>query len=209
MSASKPDSCESRLRACCAELYRRILNGEDCRAEAFLDLYPAIAADLESALDLVYHEYLARCERGVPPEADEYFARFPQWREAIFHQLQVHSLLSDDAPLRPRDKSTLRPEATAQPWRTNPENFEILNEIGRGKMGVVYRAWQKNVRRVVALKVILARSLSSADELARFRQEATAIGRLVHPNIVQIFGLKEWEECPFLVLEHVDGGSLA
>jgi WD40 repeat protein/tRNA A-37 threonylcarbamoyl transferase component Bud32 len=210
MSAPTSDPRERLLRECCAELYRRVLNGEHCRAEVFLEAYPDLASDVESALDLIYHEYLARCERSEVPDADEYFTRFPQWREAIFHQLQVHSLIGDDSAVRVRSKQpTLRAAGAAGPWRTSPDNFEILNEIGRGKMGVVYRAWQKDIQRVVALKLILTESLSSKTELARFRREAMAIGRLVHPNIVQIYRFADWEECPYLVLEHVDGDPLA
>ncbi|MCI0682578.1 MAG: serine/threonine protein kinase [Gemmataceae bacterium] len=204
----KSQATEERLRLCCAELERRVRKGELSRAEDFFSAYPDLAATPEIALDLIYAEYLVRCELGGSPSPDEYYGRFPQWREALFHQFEIHVLLNgppDGAEVAPWPLSANTP----QPWKTSPDNFEIFEEIARGSMGVVYKAWQKDVNRVVALKVILARALSTPDQLARFRVEATAIGRLFHPNIVQIFKTQEWEGCPFLVLEHVDGETLA
>ena len=74
---------------------------------------------------------------------------------------------------------------------------------------MVYRAHQRNLNRHVALKMILTGGLSDAEDIARFRDEAKAVGRLVHPNIVQIYEMGEYEGCPYFSLEFVDGGTLA
>src|SRR5262249_49977736 len=87
--------------------------------------------------------------------------------------------------------------------------YEILGEIGSGGMGVVYKARQITLKRLVALKMIKAQEGASEGELLRFRSEAEAVARLQHPNIVQIYDVGEQEGRPYLVLEFVDGGNLA
>ena len=92
--------------------------------------------------------------------------------------------------------------------------YEILGELGRGGMGVVFRARNIRLNRVVALKMVLSGELASAVELARFKAEAEAAAQLQHPNIVQIYEFGETKSgdgslLPFFALEYVSGGSLA
>lgn len=86
--------------------------------------------------------------------------------------------------------------------------FEILGEIGRGNMGVIYKARQTKLNRIVALKMILSGKHADQTQLRRFQTEAESIGRVHHPNIVQVYNVGEYEEQPYLVMEYVDGGSL-
>jgi WD40 repeat protein len=85
--------------------------------------------------------------------------------------------------------------------------YEILDEVGRGGMGVVYRARHEGLNRLVALKMI--RPGGDLEERARFKLEAEAVARLQHPNIVQIFEVGEADGRPYCALEFADGGSLA
>jgi eukaryotic-like serine/threonine-protein kinase len=87
--------------------------------------------------------------------------------------------------------------------------YEILREIGRGGMGVVYQARQKTLNRVVALKMILGGAQIRPQEHARFLAEAEVIASLQHPNIVQIYEIGEAAGRPFFSLEYVEGGTLA
>jgi serine/threonine protein kinase len=87
--------------------------------------------------------------------------------------------------------------------------YEILGELGRGGMGVVYHARQLGLQRTVALKMVLNGTQAGPKDLARFRAEAAALARLQHPNIVQIYDVGEATGRPYFVLEFVAHGSLA
>src|SRR5207249_2814926 len=82
-------------------------------------------------------------------------------------------------------------------------------EVGRGGMGVVYRARHRGLHRLAALKMVLAGEFASPTQELRFRLEAELGARAQHPNIVQVYEIGSYEGRPFLALEWVEGGSLA
>ena len=86
--------------------------------------------------------------------------------------------------------------------------YEISEELGRGGMGVVYKARQIQLDRPCALKMILGGAHARPDAAARFQTEARAIAQLQHPQIVQIYHIGEADGLPFFELEYIDGGSL-
>jgi serine/threonine-protein kinase len=100
------------------------------------------------------------------------------------------------------------PAAGSEPAAA-PPGYELLGELGRGGMGVVYRARQVGLNRLVALKMILSGGHAGPRERARFKAEAEAVARLSHPNIVSVYEVGEHQGRPFLALELVAGGSLA
>jgi eukaryotic-like serine/threonine-protein kinase len=93
-------------------------------------------------------------------------------------------------------------------WPELP-GYEVMAVLGRGGMGVVYKARQRKLNRWVALKMLRGGKYAEPEQLARFQAEARAVAQLQHPNIVQIYEVGETDGLPYLVLELVQGGSLA
>lgn len=104
-------------------------------------------------------------------------------------------------PPAPRGADAPAPDAAVP-------GYEVLGVLGRGGMGVVYKARQASLDRVVALKMILSGSHAGADEVARFRTEAEAIARVQHPNIVAVYEIGDHGGHPFMALEFCGRGSL-
>ncbi len=107
----------------------------------------------------------------------------------------------------------LPPEAIeidlSDPQQRQFGDYELLEQIGQGGMGVVYRAWQESLKREVALKVLAAGPWASPDFISRFKKEAQSVARLQHPNIVAIHEIGAHEEMNFFSMVLIKGGSLA
>jgi tetratricopeptide (TPR) repeat protein len=95
------------------------------------------------------------------------------------------------------------------PLPVAPPGYEILGVLGRGGMGVVYKARQVSLNRVVALKMILAGGYASSDELIRFVAESEAVARMDHPNVVRVFHAGQHDGLPFFAMEYVAAGTLS
>src|SRR5438045_222630 len=106
---------------------------------------------------------------------------------------------------RPATGDWPAPVATAPPAIPG---YELIAELGRGGMGVVYQAREANSGRLVALKLIRDAALAGAEQRARFRIEAQAAARMRHPNIVEVYAVGEHDGRPYFAMELVEGGSL-
>jgi hypothetical protein len=183
------------------DLEYRLRAGESARVEEYLARYPELTDDRAVMLELIAaeHEFRRRLEPGLA--LDEFLQRFPQYRAELPGQISRATIDGRDLPLRP----------TARRAEALPEviGYEILGQLGRGGMGVVYQARQLGLDRTVALKMILTGFQAGPRDLARFRAEAAALARLQHPNIVQIYDVGETAGRPYFVFEFVAGGSLA
>ncbi len=175
-----------------------------------VDVLDEVTAHLESC---------PACEAvllGMEGEADEVLGALRRPTLAHPPDLQVtdHDIAEQQArtpahanPVSPLTIPTDFDAGMPNDWPVLP-GYEIVGLLGQGGMGIVYKAIQKDLRRVVALKMLLAGRGAGTEMMARFRREAEAVATLQHPNIVQIYQIGRHEGLPFFSLEFVDGGSL-
>jgi serine/threonine protein kinase len=216
------------------DLAFRLQAGQPSRVEDYLQRFPRLAADADAVLSLLAHEYRVRRQSEPELSGEEYVRRFPQHRTALAARLPTGVLSppaaqerlggeiapADDAepawPPSSRAVDTVPPRMLDAPedwpavagWPVVP-GYQILEELGRGGMGVVYKARQLSLKRTVALKMILSGVHADSEERARFCREAEAVAQLQHPNIVQIYEIGEYNGLPYFSLEFLDGGTLS
>jgi eukaryotic-like serine/threonine-protein kinase len=198
---------------------------------------PTDACLLEELLDEVIASYLDALALGHPPAQQELLALHPELAAELTRFFENRDRFDRLAsPLREMSGQDICPRVLARPDRAsvapdpgdtrtptfeghapgwhdaqpppNLNDYEILEELGRGGMGVVYKAWQRSLKRLVALKVLRG-SGATREELERFRAEAEIVARLEHLNIVRIHEVGRADGVPFLSLEFVAGGSLS
>jgi tetratricopeptide (TPR) repeat protein/predicted Ser/Thr protein kinase len=174
--------------------------------------------------------FLERLQAGEKPEREAVLRAHPHLADRLDRRLALIEMMYQvglaPQPGRPSVAGTTGatgPEPGANPIPTvatgreaagacgrpsNPPEYEILAELGRGGMGVVYQARHKRLNRIVALKMIRAGAHASPDLLARFHIEAEALASLQHPNIVQLYEVGTHDGCPYMAMEFLNGGSL-
>jgi tetratricopeptide (TPR) repeat protein len=177
------------------------------------------ALDRNHRLDDAVATYLEAIENGQSPDRQQWLARYPDLAVELAEFFADHDKVARwTEPLRAIGlviKCNEDPERTlgasladADDLRAALHDYELLDEIARGGMGVVYRARQLNPNRIVALKMILAGPRASSAELHRFRMETEAAASLDHPNIMPIYEVGEHLGRPYFSMKLFEGGSL-
>jgi serine/threonine protein kinase len=192
----------------CVELRERWRKRERIPAEYYLRAYPAVLQDREAALDIVYCEFLVRDGLGEAPSPAEYAARFPELEPELGNQIGMHRAMEPSTSVT----STVRIEPDAQPGAAvEPllSGYRFLEELGRGAMGVVYKARQAHLNRIVAVKTLLDGHLANPEAQSRFLAEAEATAAIKHPNVVHVYDFGTHLGRPFLAMEYLPGGTLA
>jgi serine/threonine-protein kinase len=186
---------------------RRWLLGQRVDVASYLPDFPRLRDDPEAFFQLVYNELVVREEMGERPDPREYAARFPDLAERLRLQLEVRQALSSNDLAGVGSPAPLE-TSTSAPLEPHVPGYEILGEIGRGGMGVVYRARQLKPNRLVALKMILDGRFASRLDLLRFENETEIVAALEHPNIVPILEVGHLEGLPYFSMPLLTGGSM-
>ena len=161
-----------------------------------------------ATLDEVITAYLQTAEEGQVPDHRELLQRYPQYADALGQFLETDLKIRQSTfgwQQQPEDPDLLQ---NGLPMETLGQ-YELLEEVARGGMGVVYKARQTQLNRTVALKMILTGQLAHETEIQRFRTEAAAAAGLEHPGIVPILEIAEEEGFHYYTMSFVEGESLA
>jgi serine/threonine-protein kinase len=191
-----------------ADQRRRWQQGERPLVEAYREQHPALQSDAEALLDLIYQEIILREEQGEAPLLAEYQQRFPQLAAPLEFQFAFDRVLQSGRLSRQAlgegNAAGEGPEAV--PDLPAIPGYETQGKLGRGGMGVVYKAWHLRLNRPVALKMALTQA--RPEDLVRFLTEAEAVVQLQHPHIVPIYDVGRHAGQPYLTMELAEG-SLA
>jgi serine/threonine protein kinase len=162
--------------------------------------------DERNPVEILAEEFLERCRKGETPEIDEYTDSHPEFEDEI--RALFPTMLAMER-LKLSRESSRGGHATLGPHKLERlGDFELVRELGRGGMGVVFEAEQKSLGRRVAVKVLPRQQLMHERQLTRFEREARMAAGLHHTNIVPIFGTGEQDGFHYYVMQFISGLGL-
>ena len=220
-----------------ADLACRLKAGERARAEDYLRRFPELGGNNDRVLELIAEEYKIRSSLEPQLHVDEYLERFPQFRQDLPHYFPERHPRKEDNLSQLRCPNCQQPialdllhsqssvtcascgssfglEGKPIPTWSGGElpklgPFHLLQEVGQGAFGVVYRARDSKLDRIVAVKVPRGGCLITPVEVDRFAREARNAAQLAHPGIVPVYEVGQFENLPFIVSAFVMGKTLA
>jgi WD40 repeat protein/predicted Ser/Thr protein kinase len=262
--SNEPAESTAMVALVCAEQREAWQRGRRPTVEELVARHPALAAEADSLLDLIYNEICLRQEAGHPIDRSQYRDRFPDLASQLDDLLDIHTALAADAwEALTRsgaeslgmdgvaESAAIRPQSASPPFTVgrcatptalepgrevlsatlgdlsgerNPSakpasfsglvgqrfgGYELIEILAQGGMGVVFKARQVNLDRLIALKMIRGAHFATPQEIERFQAEARAAASLHHPNIVPIHEVDEIEGRHFFTMDLVEGPTLA
>ncbi len=161
-------------------------------------------------VDLLAERFAEQLRAGEDPSIEDYCLQHPEYAELI--RAVFPSVATTERVIRQQEQQRQRSIVSPFPAGRRPDvigDFQLLREVGRGGMGVVYEALQLSLKRRVALKVVNQLLADSNRQLQRFRREAESAARLHHSNIVPVFGFGEDRGVHFYAMQLIEGATLA
>jgi eukaryotic-like serine/threonine-protein kinase len=169
----------------------------------------------DSSAATILDEYLIKLQTGSPADREALLAEHPKLAKYIDCLEALDQLAPPTTSLAPLPgdvDATVGPAkgaaARTPPAQSDFGKFELLEELGRGGMGVVYKARQKDLGRIVALKMVLAGPMASQETVERFRDEARAVAGIQHPNITTVYEVGDIHGQGYIAIQFVGGSSL-
>lgn len=228
-SSANDDASSQVVEQILADQYAKIDHPHPPTAEDYFLEHPEVGASPESAVDVIYNEFRLRSHKAQqhgnsPENPEEYFERFPQFKESLRRQFDVYASLhgtGEDDSVQTLQISSAASRSNAinslnrEPLQASDdstffiERFEIREKAGRGAFAHVYKAWDHQLKRFVALKIAREELKEEPLKLQRFGREGESVARLAHPGIVPVFEFGWHDHAPFIVAQYLDGGTLA
>lgn len=236
VAADHPDRIELLQELVLVDFEYRLKSGEPIRVENYLERFPELAERSAAALELIVREYQLRARRHGNIDIEEFTDRFPDHTVELRDRLKgargtvrqlsppvrlpcpecranvaIEASAIGDSAVCPtcgarfQTSTDVELQGSSQVW----DRFELLEVIGRGSFGTVYRARDLSLERTVALKVPRIGLLASSADQERFLREARNLASLSHPGIVPVFDVGRRAEVPYIITELVEGQTLA
>lgn len=199
------------------DMCERWKTAERCVAETYLLRYPAVTADREAALDLIYWEYLVREQNEESANSHEFCKRFPQYAKELQDQIGLHTALDLESLALDAPRQSLNSATTFQDSNLQAANslagktlgrYKIVSLLGKGGMGEVYLAVDTHLGREIALKVMSKNNQFRVSQ-ERFQREARVMATLNHPHLCTVYDCGEIHGLTYLTMPRIVGETLS